>query len=102
MKLALLCLLLTSCSLFYSGNQHPEGRWGYMVEGEPYPVTAAQVSPAGVHFDPTGQPISGALIDRLVGEVETCLAKSLDRSAFAVKVASDWELSCDKTQQVLP
>ncbi len=104
MKLAILLLaaLVASCGLFYSGNQHPEHAFGYNLTSPPYQVAADRVSPKGLHFDPSGQAISGALLDRLTDEVGECLGKSIDRAAFVVKVPSDWGLSCDKTQQVLP
>lgn len=66
-----------------------------------YLVAASQVSPSGIRFDDSDQHISGALLDRLVGEVETCLQKSIDRRSFVVKVPADWSLSCDGSQQIL-
>jgi hypothetical protein len=76
-------------------------RWGYLAK-DTYAVAPTQTTPAGVRYDSQGQAISGAVIDRLVGEVETCLAKTIDRSTFDVLIPKDWTLSCDHTQQVLP
>jgi hypothetical protein len=76
-------------------------RWGYLAKDE-YRPAPTQVTPKGIHFDPQGQAISGQLIDRLTDEVEQCLQLSLDRGSFNVLVPSDWTLSCDGSQQVLP
>lgn len=98
--------MATGCS---DGEHCSELKWGYSPHTfDQYEANADQVTPEGTHFDPSGQNISGELIDRLTGEVEACLTKSgkldhpIDRGAFVVKVASDWQLNCDKTQQLLP
>lgn len=76
-------------------------QWGYYA-ATTYPVKASRLTNDGIRFDSQGQDISGALIDRLVGEVETCLARRIDRKSFQVLIPKDWTLSCDGTQQVLP
>jgi len=79
-------------------------RWGYPnFPGEaPYDVRAASATPAGVRYDPTGQAVSPAVLDRLTAEVEACTGK-IDRSSFVVKIPAppDWAPSCDGSQQVL-
>lgn len=123
-------LLVASYSLMSSGCIEPgcnEGLWGYIFgEFNSYQVQADQVTPDGISYDSSGLPIAPELIDRLTREVETCLQASfpdsyipyeissvagcrhqdlelpIDRSSFEVKVVSDWVLSCDQSQQMLP
>jgi hypothetical protein len=96
MKLLMSCLVLViGCAPVR------EQMWAYNPPVHPYDVHAMSVTPQGIHFDPSGQDISGALIDRLTDEVEMCLQKSIDRGSFVVKIPSNWSLSCDKTQQLL-
>jgi|SRR5581483_1631016 len=96
-------------------------------EFDRYDVNPTMVTPEGTPFDPSGQNISGELIDRLTNEVQACLAKNfpdgvipdgfaqvsycekgthinlpIDKKSFVVKIAGDWVLNCDGTQQVLP
>lgn len=99
-------------------------KWGYAGhEFDVYDVTHTSKTPKGISFDSSGMHISGELIDRLTDEVETCLngfagtlpedvsrasgcptttLNPIDRSRFVVKVASNWQLNCDRTEQVLP
>ena len=105
-----------------------EVQWGYSYgEFDAYNnVNADHVTPKGIRFDPSGQDISGELIDELTDRVEACLIRTLpganlsqgvktasvcvgdhanlpiDRHSFVIKIANDWHLNCDKTQQLLP
>lgn len=94
----LLALALVGCA---TPPPNYASRWGYLAK-DSYAVAPTQTTPMGVRFDSQGQTISGALIDRLVGEVEACLAKSIDRASFTVLIPRDWTYSCDRSQQVLP
>lgn len=92
-----------------------------------YDVHPTLTTPKGIRVDPTGQPVDLLVIDRLTDEVEACLKEQIgtgpdipsniakdglcgdcsynwpiDRSRIVVKIPSDWTLSCDKTEQVLP
>lgn len=120
--LIIIPLVLTGCNSYCS-----ELQWGYSdSEFDHYSVDANLITPQGTPYDPTGQPISPELIDRLTGEVETCLATALPgnilskeiisnshcsktivelpipRQSFSVKIPNDWVLNCDGTEQVLP
>lgn len=111
-RLAFACVVLfivimsTSSTLCTAGcvaERCHEYKWGYAENGfDSYDVATTQLTPKGTPFDPSGMKISGQLIDRLTDEVETCLGQTIERSAFVVKVANDWTLNCDKTEQVLP
>ena len=104
-----------------------EYQWGYSFEEfDHYVFTPGFTTKEGIAYDPSEQNISPDLIDRLTNEVEDCLnssfpnhtipsdvatkslcptntlPSSINRSSFVVKVANDWVLNCDKTQQVLP
>ena len=90
-----------------------------------YAVSATMLTPKGIHYDPSGLPINGALIDRLTDEVETCLMAAyptglidsttghpdavdgpacgpshsftlpISRGCLTVKIAADWHLSTE-------
>ena len=104
-----------------------EVAWGYPEHGlfNRYAIRETRTTPDGIRFDDGGQGISSELIDRLTNEVERCLFdrfperlsdeakaqascygdttfRSIDRGSFVVKVASDYKLTCDGEQQVLP
>ncbi len=96
-----------------------EDRWGYGYGAfDRYDVHPTSVTAGGIGYDPSGLPIAPELIDRLTGEVEKCLASveadagvaracmqyagTIDRKSFVVKIANDWVLSCDGSQQLLP
>lgn len=111
----------TGC-LYNCGEEH----WGYTIGTfNAYKLGELHKTSKGIAYDPSGMNISPELIDRLTDEVEECIAKTypggaiskdlqvsaqcwgssffpIDRSSFVVKIVSDWEYSCDKTQQVLP
>jgi hypothetical protein len=54
-----------------------EIQWGYSYgEFDHYKVTPDHITIGGTHYDPTGQPISPELIDRLTNEVNSCLTVS--------------------------
>lgn len=113
--------VLTSCS----GTGCGEIRWGYENGAfNSYNVGATMITPSGIRYDPSGMSISPELIDRLTSEVEECMQLAFpnrtlsqsDASAaycqsssivlpirrdFVVKVANDWVLSCDKSEQLL-
>lgn len=68
-----------------------------------YVVTPTLTTPEGVRVDPSGQelpPAYLAKVDRITDEAFACLG--LAHKPITLKVASDWFLNCDKTQQVLP
>lgn len=92
-----------------------------------YDVRATVLSAKGISIDSSGLKISSKLVDRLTDEVETCLIKQfgnpptipsntqiegqckdntfqlpIKRECLTVKVANDWILSRDGTQQMLP
>jgi hypothetical protein len=86
-----------------------ERMWAYTAGTfDAYIVNADHVTSTGILYDPSAMRISPALIDRLTDETEACLIKAgiivgrIDRHSFTIKVAGDWLLNCDKTQQVLP
>ncbi len=95
-----------------------EIRWGYAYHAfNRYEVQQTSVTESGIVYDPSGLQISPALIDRLTFEVESCLTLveksntgpscmifhgSIARNSFVIKIASDWVLSCDKSEQLLP
>jgi hypothetical protein len=104
-----------------------EVTWGYPESGlfNRYSVGATRTTPDGIRYDDSGLNVAPQLIDRLTNEVERCLFlkfperlsdtvklqagcdgdltfKPLNRASFVVKVASDWHLTCDGQQQVLP
>jgi hypothetical protein len=110
--------LCGAVALFFVGNvltsgcvadDCTESRWGY-YDGtfDDYVVKAEQTTAKGIAYDPSGMPISPELIDRLTDEVETCLMdagiikRAIDRQSFVVKIADNWLLNCDKTEQLLP
>ena len=133
MRLIIIPVVLTSAISLLSLSTETgcgycdELRWGYGYGAfDQYNVNATLTTPLGTHYDPSGLPISPQLIDRLVGEVNTCLqgvapnnvlpsdvvkasmcastniTLPINRQSFQVKVASDWVYSCDKTQELLP
>jgi hypothetical protein len=80
-------------------------RYGYYLDVYPaYPFKATVVTPSGIAIDMSGKNIPGlpAAVEASVLEVQSCLGKSIDRSAFRVKVPPDWMKSCDGSQEVLP
>lgn len=121
-KMMLICLVAFAlrgcssddCAQFHFGSQFD------------YEVHPAFTTPGGIKVDPTGQAVSAEMVDRLVNEVEQCLAEqfpggkipadvrvaaqcqsdSFDlpvRRCFTVKVPDDWEWACAGSQeQVLP
>ena len=111
----------TDCAICYGGQ------WGYdYANFDHYTVDPTNTTPSGIAYDPSGLSVDGALIDRLVDEVETCLqgvavngelppdvvsqsecagktiAFPINRKSFVVKIASDWIYSCDQSEQLLP
>lgn len=90
-------LLVAACA----AKQGPDGRLAYWGKFD-YPTAPVETTAKGIRYDPSGLPISGALIDRLTDEVEACLERPVDRASFVVKVAADSSLSCSKDQEVLP
>lgn len=104
-----------------------EMQWGYS-DGEfsRYSAEGLYQTPEGTLYDPSGLPISPELIDRLTNEVDKCLTAisptgnlpsdmqsgsrcyqgsfqlPIAKKSFVVKIANDWVLSCDGTQQLLP
>lgn len=90
--------------LFGCAEAPCEHKWGYYVLGDSpaYAVAATRVSPSGVAVDEEGGPVDLLMLDRKVNEVEICLERAIDRSAFYVKVPAGWGLSCDGTDEVLP
>lgn len=109
------------------GDDCSEIKWGYSDnEFEQYNTNFSNKSLSGIVYDPSGLPISSQLIDRLTNEVETCLTNNfvhgefpddvvrdaqcsqktfqlpLQRTNFGIKIANDWVLSCDGTEQLLP
>lgn len=113
---AVLCFLVNDSpsSVGCTFNSCSELKWGYAPGAfDSYEVNSVSVTPSGIAYDDSGLPIDPALIDRLTDEVEQCLSSlqmldcgrvvlPIDRKSFVVKVASDWVISCDKTQQLLP
>lgn len=115
----LVLLVLVHCGTSYCKQLFPQ------ITQTTYSVAATLVTPKGVHYDPSGLAINPALVDRLVDEVETCLAKAypdgwvntlagqaqhddgaacggshhftlpIARGCLTVKVAADWHLSED-------
>lgn len=117
-SLALLAAIVTSC---VNQGRCP-GQFSFPTQTT-YSVHATETTPKGIAVDPSGLPISLALVDRLTDEVETCLMATfpdgnltplvaqgenstclhgtkillpLPRSCMTVKVASDWHLSTDE------
>lgn len=110
-------LLVTGCGVSYCKQLFPQ------VTQTTYTVGSTVTTPKGTHLDPSGLPISPALVDRLVDEVEACLTKAypdgwintlegqaqhddgpacgkshrftlpITRSCLTVKVAADWHVS---------
>lgn len=99
----------------------------YLPEQTDYSVDATELTPKNIAIDPSGQNISGSLVDRLTDETEACLIKNfgnppilseetqtdaicygssfilpIRRECLTVKVSNDWFLSTDGTQQLLP
>lgn len=84
-------------SIWLIGCGCKESDWGYACGTfDSIPVSAKLNTASGIEYDPSGQPINPALIDRLTHEVEVCLNTSIDRSSFGVKVVSDYKLSCNE------
>lgn len=76
--------------------------WGYSYgEFNDYFVSPTHRTPKGIKYDPSGQDISGELIDRLTDETEVCLGVPINRDAFVVKIVNEYDISCDGTQQML-
>lgn len=95
--------LSTSSSTGCADDYCDQYKWGYSHhEFEQYNIDVELKTPSGIVYDPSGQNISPQLIDRLTSEVESCLNVKIDRTSFKVKIANDWVLSCDKSQQLLP
>jgi len=67
-----------------------------------YDVTADHLTAKGVAFDPSGQNIDPAILDKLVDNVENCLGQPIDRSSFRVKFPANWHFSVDQSQEELP
>ena len=95
-------------AMFSGGCETPSApcyssQWGYSNgEFDRYIFIGSEKTQEGIIYDPSGQNISPQLIDRLTDEVEICLQQGIDRTSFQVKIAGDWVLNCDQTQQVLP
>lgn len=123
----LTCIAGTSNINCGPANSCTEITWGYKENAfDEYVVEPTYVTQTGIKYDPSGMQISSTLIDRLTDEVENCLAQEFplgiipkdivkaancyrdnfvvhfDRQSFNVKIASNWQLSCDKSEQVLP
>lgn len=126
---ALLIVILLPQSNSTTGcSSCSELQWGYS-DGEfsRYSAKVFDKTPEGIAYDPSGLPISPELIDRLTNEVNLCLTSMsptgqlpsdamsgsrcfqgktfqlpINRKSFIVKIANDWVLSCDGTQQLLP
>ena len=90
-----------------------EAHWGYSSGAfDHYNFQGNLITPSGIAYDPSGQPINPELIDRLTNEVETCLldnkyiTSKINRQSFNVIVANDWHLGCDEpgwgVNQLLP
>lgn len=111
-------LLIVAATPQCSDPSCSEIKWGYGLHAfDMYDVHPTSVTALGIRYDPSGMPISPEVIDRLTNEVEACLVNvaseheapqcmssvsRIDRGSFIVKIASDWVLSCDKTEQLLP
>lgn len=100
-------------------------------EFDSYTFNSSLKTPKGIAYDPSGQDISPQLIDQITDQVELCLYQAfgetpgqsvsidlssirqtytcfndslhlpIDRQGFNVIIPSNWQLSCDKSQQVL-
>lgn len=82
-------LILTAAAL--SGCSCPDADYGYQCGAfDRYHVTPAleHLTPGGVHYQ--GESISSGQLDEYTNAVETCLARSIDRSSFVVLEAPDW------------
>lgn len=88
-----------------------EQRYGYYLVGDypDYSFERTLVTPSGIEVSIQSEYYQGLeagalgwLLERQVAEVEACLERRIDRSAFRVVVPNDWHMSCDGTQQVLP
>lgn len=112
----------TACESEFCSSQ----KWGYAGhEFDVYDVRYTLKTSKGIMYDSSGVLFEHEIIDRLTNEVEACLESRfggtltkdvldasgcpeqqfklpIDRSSFVVKVAQDWQLSCDQTEQVLP
>lgn len=100
-----LCLIALAITLAFAPKCTicDETQWGYAYGAfDHYDVRPTDITAKGIMFDPSGMPIAPALIDRLTDEVEACLSISIIRTSFVVKVANDWIINCDGTQQLLP
>lgn len=77
--------------------------WGFGgKEFVKYEISHESFTLKGVAFDSSQTRVPAELIDRLVDETENCIGRKINRASFKVKIADDWELNCDKTQQTLP
>lgn len=72
------------------------------TEFDSYTIENLSRTQDGILYDSSYQDVKSNEIDRLTTEVENCLGLQIDRNSFVVKVAGNWQLSCDKTEQVLP
>jgi len=121
-------ILLPRSNAVVGCNYCGEIQWGYSDgEFDRYVVKADYKTAGGTPYDPSGMSIATELIDRLTNEVNSCLTAAfptgnlpsdvissahcyqrtsfllpIDKTEFIVKVASDWVLNCDGTQQLLP
>jgi len=100
----------------------------YYFPQHAYAINPTQMTPKGIRVD-AGGPINLKRIDRVVDAVEACVTKTFgtppklpdvyksatgascvgltfplpfERSKFVIKIARDWKLSDDGTQQLLP
>ncbi len=74
-------------------------RYGYYLDREPNYTINATVSPGGVHYDGD---VDVEQLDFLTSQLESCLERTIDRSSFIVKIPTDYTMSCDGTEEVLP
>lgn len=127
-KLMLLILVLSAIPTSVSCNtgKCTEENWNYYTgEFDYIKVNPTKYTKDKISYDDGQLNINPDVIDRLTTEVETCLNKNfpnglptevmyraicnttiipkkIDRSSFVVKIADNYVLSCDKSQQMLP
>lgn len=83
-------------AVLLAGCVAPSGLVGSVSAG--YVLEDPIVTPGGVIFD--GPSAAVPTVDRIIAEVAACLGRDL--GTLRIKIAGDWVLNCDATEQVLP